>query len=111
MKQIPNINTKCLEIEELLINYGFSIPRVRLISRKLKEHHNTMLDISNSLYQDCVLEIMKTIDSIIEENYDEIDNLTLLKTKLLIAYNKIMIKSQEINEVLLEALLYERLLS
>jgi len=99
------------DIESLLIQYNFSIPRRKLLIRKLTKHNSRMLDIINSLYQDNIIEIKATIDSILEENYINIDDITMLKEKLISECKDLVNASEDIDEILVEALLYEKLVS
>jgi hypothetical protein len=99
------------EIEEVLLQEGYSKLYCRKISRKLRKHHSKMLDISNSLYIDNCEKVYLNIDFIIEDNAVMIEKLNLLKDKALIECKDILNDIEDIDEILVEAMLYEKLLS
>lgn len=102
------------DIEECLEELGFNMIYRRKIIRVLKKHHTNILDISNSLYIDICNDIQITIE-------DEISNCTLeLESKQEIEKlindikdksNEILNKLSGIDISLVEALIYEKLLS
>ena len=99
------------DIEQSLKESGYNTFYCRNITRRLKKHHSKMLDISNSLYIDSCTSIYSAIDSIIDSNQLKVQDLEYLKGKVLSDCSNIVQADNDIDEVLLEAILYERLLS
>lgn len=99
------------EIEEALKEGGYNMFYYRNVTKRLKKHHSKMLDISNSLYIDSCTEIYSVIDSIIDTNQSKLQNLEYLKGKVLSDCKDILQINSDLDELLVEAMLYERLLS
>ncbi|MFI8574918.1 dsDNA nuclease domain-containing protein [Rossellomorea aquimaris] len=96
------------DIEVFLGSQGMTLPQCKFIIRTLKVHHNRLLDISNTLYQDTMNELISTIDELILNNFDRIDDIDFFKRELKNLKGKRF--NEDINDFLMEALLYERLL-
>lgn len=99
------------EIEQALKENGCNTFYYRNITKRLKKHHIKMLDISNSLYIDSCTSIYSIIDSIIDVSQSKVQDLEYLKRKVLAHCRNIEQSNDDLDEVLLEAMLYERLLS
>ncbi len=109
IKYQPNHRKVYSEIEEFLsADENSSLPQIKFIIRKLKQHHNKLLDVSNTYYLDKTSELIKTIDEIIDGNYEQINDLNFLRNKVM--DKKGISYSEEIENVLVEAIFYERLL-
>lgn len=109
INQHPNQSKFYKEIEDFMLLNGGNIPQVKFILRKLKSHHNKLLEVSDSYYQDNISELIITIDRILEEQYQFISNIDFLKKKVF--EKKGVTFSNEIEDVLVEAIFYERILS
>ncbi|MBO0995683.1 dsDNA nuclease domain-containing protein [Bacillus sp. SD088] len=99
------------QIEEFLGDNDYPVQQCRLIVRQLKKHHMRMLDINNSLYQDTTNKVLEIIDTTLEENYDKISDLKFLSKNVHANCEGALFEDSNFNKVLVEALLYERLLS
>lgn len=99
------------DIEEALKGNGYNTFYYRNITKRLKKHHSKMLDISNSLYIDSCTSIYSSIDSIIDANQSKVQDLEYIKGKVLSGCRNFVQLNNDLDEVLLEAMLYERLLS
>lgn len=102
------------DIEECLEEFGFNMIYRRKVTRILKKHHTNILNISNSLYIDICNEIETIINDKITNCILELDNkqeLEQLIIKIKDRCKEILNKDNEIDGFLVEALLYEKLLS
>ncbi|MFE4122921.1 hypothetical protein [Priestia sp. YIM B13486] len=99
------------EIEGFLKENSFSTPQRRILIRKLKNHHQKMLDIGDSLYQDTLNELTKIIDKTLEESYEKIDDLNFIKNEVMKFTQKSLVLNNGFDKILVEAIIYERILS
>lgn len=111
MEELPKKEQLYYEIEEVLMEKGYSKLYSRNLIRILRKHHSKMLDVSNSLYIDNCEKAYLSIDNMIEDNAFRIEELSVLKDKAILACKNIIDDNGDISEFLVEAMLYERLLS
>jgi len=111
MNNIPKSAETYNEIDKLLISHNFSVQRRRTIIRKLKKHHIKMLDITDSLYNDNLGKIILIIDNVIDNNFENIEDISLLKNEVITKCRLITKNYEEITDILVEALVYERIVS
>lgn len=86
----------------------------RRVTRALRKHHTNILDISNSLYIDICNEMQIIIEDEISNCILDLDNKQEIQNLITDIKNKchdIMNRLSEIDPFLVEALIYEKLLS
>lgn len=102
------------DIEECLEEFGFNMIYRRRVTRALKNHHTNILNISNSLYIDICNEIEVIIEDKISNCMLELESKQELQNLIIEIKNEckdILNKLSEIDLFLVEALIYEKLLS
>lgn len=102
------------DIEKCLEELGFNMIYRRRVTRALRKHHTNILDISNSLYIDICNEMQIIIEDEISNCILDLDNKQEIQNLITDIKNKchdIMNRLSEIDPFLVEALIYEKLLS
>lgn len=98
------------EIEDYLIEKNFDKAKVKCILRTLEVHHIKMLDITNINYQDTISIIVEKIDQVLRVNFNKLNETDFIKKKVFEGCSQLTIDKDVVDDVLLEAILYERLL-
>jgi hypothetical protein len=111
---IKNVSsqTQYDNFKNFLTEINISTQKRNFLVRTVKKHHQNLLDIQKTLYQDSTYQIMKIIDDTIEANYSNIDNIGFLLSKV-ISNCEFMINEHTdfLNNALVEVMFYERILS
>ena len=111
LRKTPQNSELYNQIEEFLLENNYPKHKCKLLIRKLKKHHTKLLDISNLLYQDTTNKLINHIDEILYENFDEIENISLIKEKVMDSCLELIKDNDDFDRVLVEAILYERFMA
>lgn len=97
------------EIEISLRDRQCPTHQIRLIIRNLKDHQRKLLDIDDQLYQEISTQLYKIIDEVLVNHYKKINDLNYLVEQVHLIFNATNLKHPNFNEVVVEAIFYERL--
>lgn len=97
-------------ITAYLNSQGYSEVRCNLLLKKLEWHDFKKLDILNTLYQDSIAKVHEIINITVEENYGMIDDFNFIKDLVIRQCQGASPRCEDINDILVEAILCERLL-
>lgn len=100
-------------IKEFLTKHNIPEIKVNILISRLKLHYIKELDLSNLLYQDSIESINLLINDLIIKHYNEIDDphffLSNVKDELIKKTDEVVKKNIGIDIILVEVLLYEKL--
>lgn len=83
----------------------------KLMIRTLKKHHQKILDIDDLLYQETTLKLEDVIDEVLIANVMSLDDASTLLEQVKQQFNESIInKHPDFNEILVEAIFYEKTL-
>lgn len=111
LKKTPQNSKLYSQIEEFLLENNYPKHKCKLIIRRLKNHHTKLLDLSNLLYQNTADQLIYHIDTIIYKNFDRIEDLSFIKETVVNSCLELIKNNSDFDKVLLEAILYERLMA
>lgn len=97
------------EIEISLRNHQFPTQQIKLIMKHLKNHQRKLLDIDDQLYQETSTRLYKIIDDVLVVHYKKISDLKYLAEQVHLLFNATNSKHPSFNEVVVEAIFYERI--
>lgn len=97
------------EIEISLRNLQLPLHQIRLFIRHLKDHQRKLLDIEDQLYQETSTKLYDIIDEVLVIHYRKIDDLNYLVEQVHVLFNSINLKHPNFNNVVVEAIFYERI--
>jgi len=114
VKTIESSEKKYLELTDFLIDNGFKQIRIKILLRELKAHKRKLLDISNSFYINSTTRLMDLIDESLLKHYRNIENIPFVMNTVLnevLEVFKTVTNDEDlgINQVLVEAIFYERI--